>query len=76
MENANVAPGPVFCAAQRRPPCRSMIERLTDNPMPIPSLFVVKNASNNRVAVPRIESGAGVLNEHAHASSTRPGPFE
>ena len=39
-ENEKVAPGPSFGSAQRRPSCLSMIERLTNNPMPIPPLFV------------------------------------
>jgi hypothetical protein len=41
MENANVAPGPSLCSAQRRPRCLSIIARLTDSPIPIPPLFVV-----------------------------------
>src|SRR5258706_545791 len=42
MENENVAPGPSsFGAAHRRPRCRSMMKRLTDKPMPMPSLLVV-----------------------------------
>ena len=35
-----------------------MIERLIDNPMPIPSVLVVKNASKRRVL--RIQSDAGI----------------
>src|ERR1700730_6147930 len=41
MEKANVAPGPSFGSAHRRPPCSSMMERLTDRPMPMPLLLVV-----------------------------------
>ncbi len=40
-ENEKVAPGPSFGSAQRRPSCLSTIERLTNNPMPMPPLFVV-----------------------------------
>ena len=41
IENENVVPGPPSLAsAQRRPSCLSMIERLTNNPMPMPPLFV------------------------------------
>src|SRR6185295_11966502 len=48
MENENVAPGvPSFGLAQRRPLCLSMIERLTNSPIPMPPLFVVWKASNN-----------------------------
>lgn len=36
-----VAPGPSFGSAHKRPLCLSIMERLMDNPMPIPSLFVV-----------------------------------
>ena len=42
----NVAPGPVLFVAQRCPPCDSTMERLIASPMPAPSGFVVKNASN------------------------------
>jgi hypothetical protein len=41
MENANVIPGPSFGVAQRRPPWLSMMDRLTDRPIPMPSLLVV-----------------------------------
>ena len=41
MENANDAPGPSFASAQIRPWCLSTIDRLTDNPIPMPPLFVV-----------------------------------
>jgi hypothetical protein len=41
MENAKVAPGPSFSAAQIRPWCLAMIERLTESPIPMPVLFVV-----------------------------------
>jgi len=41
MEKDTVAPGPSFNVAQRRPRWRSMIERLTARPIPIPSCFVV-----------------------------------
>jgi hypothetical protein len=34
IENANVAPGPSFDTAHRRPRWLSMMERLTDNPIP------------------------------------------
>ena len=40
-ENKNVAPGPSFGSVHRRPLCRSMIERLTERPTPIPALLVV-----------------------------------
>lgn len=41
IENANVAPGPLLGAVHNRPWCFSMMERLTDSPMPMPSRFVV-----------------------------------
>ena len=41
----NVAPRPLFAVAHKRPPCDSTIERLIDNPMPLPWGLVVKNAS-------------------------------
>jgi hypothetical protein len=41
MENENEAPGPSFADAQIRPRWLSMIERLTDSPIPIPPSFVV-----------------------------------
>jgi|HubBroStandDraft_6_1064221.scaffolds.fasta_scaffold1088028_1 hypothetical protein len=41
MENPNVAPGPSFGSAQMRPWCLSMIERLTDSPIPMPPCLVV-----------------------------------
>src|SRR5262249_33295614 len=37
----NVAPCSGFAVAHSRPPCRSMIERLIDKPMPSPSGLVV-----------------------------------
>jgi PAS domain S-box-containing protein len=40
-ENAKVAPGPSFATAHSRPPWASMIERLTESPIPIPSGLVV-----------------------------------
>lgn len=41
IENKNVAPGPSLSTAHKRPQWLSMIERLTDRPMPMPSLLVV-----------------------------------
>jgi hypothetical protein len=41
MVNENVAPGPSFDAAHRRPRWFSMMDRLTASPMPMPSAFVV-----------------------------------
>jgi hypothetical protein len=41
MENSNVAPGPSFDMAERRPRWLSIIERLTERPIPIPNGFVV-----------------------------------
>jgi hypothetical protein len=41
MENENVAPGPSLATAHSRPWWLSMIDRLTDKPMPIPVLLVV-----------------------------------
>jgi hypothetical protein len=41
MENEKVAPGPSFCDAHNRPRWRSMIERLTESPIPMPWGFVV-----------------------------------
>jgi hypothetical protein len=41
MEKVNVAPGPSLGSAHRRPRWRSMMDRLTNNPIPIPSLLVV-----------------------------------
>ena len=40
-EKAKVAPGPSFGIAHRRPWCASMMDRLTDRPMPMPSPLVV-----------------------------------
>jgi transposase len=42
----NVAPRPPSPLAQIRPPCDSTIDLLIAKPMPLPSGFVVKNASN------------------------------
>src|SRR6267142_4813089 len=39
--NRNVAPGPSFDSAHRRPPWLLTIERLIDSPMPIPFGLVV-----------------------------------
>ncbi len=39
----NVAPPSWLFSAHKRPPWASTIDRLMDNPMPSPSLFVVKN---------------------------------
>ena len=41
MESASVIPGPSFGVAQRRPPWLSMMDRLTDRPIPMPSVLVV-----------------------------------
>src|SRR4029077_2690832 len=41
IENENVAPGPSFGSPHKRPPCFSMMDRLIESPMPIPSLLVV-----------------------------------
>src|SRR6266436_8005809 len=41
----NVAPRPLFAVAHKRPPWDSTMERLMDNPMPLPWGLVVKNAS-------------------------------
>lgn len=38
--NERVAPAPSFCDAHSSPSCRSMIERLTDKPMPMPPALV------------------------------------
>jgi hypothetical protein len=40
----NVAPRPLFAVAHKWPPCDSTMERLMDNPMPLPWGLVVKNA--------------------------------
>src|ERR1700681_3773110 len=37
----NVAPRPGLAAAHKRPPCDSTMERLIDNPIPLPSGLVV-----------------------------------
>jgi len=42
--NWKVAPRPALAVAHSRPPCDSMMERLIDSPMPVPSGLVVKNA--------------------------------
>jgi putative transposase len=39
--NWKVTPCPAFAEARNRPPCASMIDRLIDNPTPIPSALVV-----------------------------------
>src|SRR5262249_43809279 len=41
IENKKVVPGPSFASAHSLPPWLSMMERLTDRPMPMPSLLVV-----------------------------------
>jgi hypothetical protein len=41
IEKENDAPWPPFGSAHNRPPCRSMMRRLTERPIPIPALFVV-----------------------------------
>ena len=41
----NLAPRGELSAAHKRPPCDSTMERLIDNPMPLPWGLVVKNAS-------------------------------
>ena len=41
IENSKVAPGPSLGVAQRRLRWLSMIERLTDNPIPMPPVLVV-----------------------------------
>jgi len=41
IENENVAPGPSLAVAHKRPLWRSIMERLTNRPIPIPSLLVV-----------------------------------
>src|SRR6185369_6382819 len=46
--NWKTAPWGELEVAQRRPPWDSMIVRLIARPMPIPSGFVVKKASNTR----------------------------
>src|SRR5580693_2661329 len=43
--NWKVAPRPELALAHKRPPCDSMIDRLIESPIPVPSGFVVKNAS-------------------------------
>src|ERR1700733_13021580 len=40
----NVAPRPLFAVAHKRPPCNSTMERLIDNPMPLPCGLGVKKA--------------------------------
>src|SRR6478735_11761346 len=40
-----LAPRGKLSAAHKRPPCASTMERLIDNPMPVPSSFVVKKGS-------------------------------
>jgi hypothetical protein len=40
IEKANVTPGPSFAVAHSRPWWRSMMERLTESPIPIPPVFV------------------------------------
>src|SRR6478672_7843361 len=46
--NWKVAPWCGLRLAHSLPQCPSMIERLMESPMPVPSGFVVKNASNSR----------------------------
>ena len=41
MQNENVAPGPSFGSAQSLPSWLSMMDRQSERPMPMPSLFVV-----------------------------------
>ena len=41
MKNEKVAPGPSLAVAHKRPRWASMMERLMDRPIPIPSFFVV-----------------------------------
>jgi hypothetical protein len=58
--NWNVAPDPAFEVAHRRPPRASLIERLIDSPMPIPSVLVVKNASKRALRVLWVQPDAGI----------------
>ncbi len=48
--NWKVAPRSVLALAHNRPSWEAMIRRLIDNPMPVPSGLVVKNASKMRAA--------------------------
>src|SRR5690606_38063638 len=48
----NTAPRPSLGAAHMVPPCERTMEREMDRPWPMPSRFVVKNASNTRRASP------------------------
>jgi len=41
MEKMKVLPDPSFASAQIRPRCLSTMERLTDNPTPMPPALVV-----------------------------------
>ncbi len=41
MEKANADPGPLFEAAQSRPSWLSMMDLLTDKPIPMPLFLVV-----------------------------------
>src|SRR5215471_12133529 len=49
--NWNTAPCPEL-VAHRRPPCASIMVRLMDNPIPIPSGLVAKKAANNSFGSP------------------------
>ena len=55
IENENVAPGAFsFGSAQRRPPCFSMIERLTNSPTPITVLQLQQRAARAAVVRPLV----------------------
>src|SRR5262249_46627814 len=47
-----VTSGETFRSAQRRPPCAAAIDRQIASPIPNPSVFVVKNGSKIRSAIP------------------------
>ena len=56
----NVAPRPLFAVAHKRPPCDSTMERLIDNPMPLPWGLVVKNAVKDLPRYSRGQPDAGI----------------
>src|SRR5262249_31602434 len=66
----NVVPFPTSLSTKILPPCRSAMPRLTEspNPVPSPSLFVVKNGSKMR------GSTAGGMPEPVSLTSTRHTP--
>ena len=70
IESRNEAPGPSFGSAESRPRCFSMMERLIDRLMPIPSVFVVSNAFKKLVHGLGVDAYAGIPTRTSTRSSS------